>query len=61
MPMPRTKLVTTSWAAFGASGERVAAISGRAGSIASIEIAMVAKSMATSATNSVCEGRVWVT
>ena len=30
---------------FGASGERVAAMSGRAGSIASMEIAMVAKSI----------------
>jgi hypothetical protein len=31
IPMPRTKLVTTSCAAFGASGERVAAISGQGG------------------------------
>jgi hypothetical protein len=47
--------VTTSCAAFGASGERVAAMSGRAGSIASMEIAMVAKSIAMMATNSNCE------
>ena len=42
-------------------GRQVAAISGKAGSIASIEIAMVANSMAISATNSVWETLAWVT
>jgi hypothetical protein len=61
IPMPRTKLVTTSCAALSASGESVAAMSGMAGSIASMEIAMVANSMATRAMNSVCDTRASIT
>ena len=51
-PMPKTKLVMMNWARFGAPGLSSSAISGMAGSIESIEKAVIAKSMARRATNS---------
>ncbi len=51
-PMPMTKEVRISCALLGASGLSSAAISGRAGSIASIEKAMVANITPISAMNS---------
>jgi len=52
MPMPSTKLVSTSCAWLGRSGVSSRAICGRAGSIESIEKAMVANSIAARAMNS---------
>ena len=50
--MPSTKTVRISWAALTLSGVSASAISGRAGSMESIENAMVANIIAISATNS---------
>ena len=55
--MPSTKLVTINWAALMLSGVSSAAICGRAGSIESMEKAMVAKSIAIRAMNSVWPSR----
>ena len=59
IPMPSTKLVMISCALFRLSGLSAAPICGKAGSIASIENATVATTIAISAMNSVWPSR-WV-
>ena len=59
-PMPRTKLVRISCARLASWGDSSAAISGSAGSIASMEKATVAKIVPISAMNSVRDRRFFL-